>query len=89
MVMKQELPNVKNVKGMKYQKRHYEDIAKLLGRANDGQAMDKQTWKIALRFAAMFEADNPRFDRNRFIAKIGSYSGQATTEELEILGVSQ
>ena len=65
----------------KFQQRHYEAIAELLGRANDGQVLDAQTLKIVARFAEMFREDNKNFKIARFVSAVMAQTGQ--TQEVE------
>ena len=67
----------------KYQKRHYEDVARVLTVAyervnyTEGLVMEKMPRVrehiqfIADDFAALFGADNPLFDRERFFKACG------------------
>jgi hypothetical protein len=55
-------------KKMKYAKRHYIDIARILRenreRSGDNGIIDR----IERQLAALFQSDNPRFDRAKFSA---------------------
>lgn len=57
-----------------FQKRHYEAIAKelgeALGEAPEGSAAEKEIHELSYRFAGMLGADNPLFDRGRFLNAI-------------------
>ncbi len=48
----------------RYQSRHYKDIAKILGRWDDGLFIAKED------FIPLFKADNPKFDEARFIRAV-------------------
>ena len=47
----------------KFQKRHYEAIAEVLAYTNAHNVVVNQ-------FISMLQADNPKFNRNRFIGRI-------------------
>ena len=51
-----------------FERRHYEAIAKTLAGGNNG---DMATFHAAHDLADMFERDNPRFNRARFLAACG------------------
>ncbi len=56
----------------RYQKRHYEDVARLL-RERSEHIFDEPLVRqvIEIDFADLFAADNPDFDRERFLAACG------------------
>ena len=65
----------------KFSTEHYEAIAKLFSANKVTQDWRDLAWIVA--FADMFEKDNPRFKRERFIDKalggeegVGDYSGK-------------
>ena len=53
----------------KYQKRHYEDVARLLKSSRD--PCPACITVLAAEFANLFTADNPLFDRERFLMACG------------------
>lgn len=67
----------------KYSRRHYEDVAKImLYNLNQSKAArikeDKEgqlhrSLVTTMCFVDMFEADNPQFDRDRFLKACGYY----------------
>lgn len=48
----------------KYSKQHYEDVAEILGKHDDPEL-------ISLAFIRLFIEDNPNFDSNLFLRRIG------------------
>lgn len=63
-----------------FQKRHYEAIAKLLGNAlgkSDGSE-PSEIRELSYRFADRFDADNPNFDRGRFLDAVYKHAGAPT-----------
>ena len=60
----------------KYQKRHYEDVARILSHARAheprfGTGQFTATGQAIVDFADLFAADNPLFDRERFLKACG------------------
>ena len=52
-------------------RKHYEKVAQIL-RQQVEQGADRGTVaEIATELVSMFQADNPRFDRGRFLSAIG------------------
>ena len=63
-----------------FQKRHYEAIAKLLGKAladaRSGSMSEAEIHWILHRFLGMLGANNPLFDRDRFLAAAHKHAGR-------------
>ena len=62
--------------GSKYQKRHYEDVARIIREAYEAADRSFLTKAevvalLAGTFAGTFAADNPLFDRERFLKACG------------------
>ena len=58
----------------KYQKRHYEDVARLIAdivRCRFSATSGATAKDMEGYFAAVFAADNPNFDRERFLKACG------------------
>ena len=58
----------------KYQRRHYEDIARFVAdvvRCRFGVVSGATAAEMAGGFADLFAADNPSFDRERFLKACG------------------
>ena len=58
----------------RFQRRHYVAIAEILADMENGtlqQSLFSDIRPIAQAFATYFEADNPRFDRERFLRACG------------------
>ena len=63
----------------RYQQEHYEDVANLLTRSTTDHGTSRKSAdggvmalrRVMLDFADLFAADNPEFDRERFLAACG------------------
>lgn len=57
----------------RYTKRHYEDVAHIISRLQGRTLMEPREMRspLAEQFAILFDADNPLFDRARFLAACG------------------
>ena len=53
----------------RYQKRHYEDVARIL--KSDAGHLDRVRNTIIQEFTDLFATDNPLFDRDRFLSACG------------------
>ncbi len=64
-----------------YKRRHYEDVARILGarknlaaNLNTHASREAHIDEVAADFIALFLDDNPRFDPARFKARIAEYA---------------
>lgn len=55
----------------KFARRHYQAIADVIKASDRDLFSQSEVLGMALRLADMLQADNPRFDRARFLAACG------------------
>lgn len=65
----------------RYSKRHYEDAADIFVAERPNESWDPnkhvQHNQLLKQFADLFERDNPKFQRDRFINAAGGYVGKS------------
>ena len=63
-----------------FERRHYEKVAEVLAGTKPSGLDGNARWQLqVVRFAEMFEADDPRFDGKRFASACGWDFGKASS----------